>query len=381
MKKKVKGTASNDLGNAFIWSGFEYFLRQNNDSYIIYSPVKYWKVHHLINKLFIKGFAFNRRWFHTNIDACIMVALWSNEYRNLDSFTIQGFDYDELHNCLVDVGMLNIKRVYSMFSTRYYDKRSFTSDLPDGIALGGDGLEVAGNQKVRVVPKYNSNIIGYLVAQSSGFDNPDLNSSLGRCVKYNGNGFYLRSDDYLSKMPLFCASRYITYNRLWTERARIMKSADGADRFNADVTSGKLDQWLRKCLLFTCLEMQNHVRSFTGSDGRFYRNELCLDTTNGDTLASSDLSKLKIGTSEKQLFAQWNNLLAETKKTKEYDSSLTYGVYQIFSEVDTSYKDEDGNTIWNNLEVHSALQSLKTLVKDYYNKEIVPTLFEYEFLK
>ncbi len=32
-------------------------------------------------------------------------------------------------------------------------------------------------------------------------------------------------------------------------------------------------------------------------------------------------------------------------------------------------------------EVHTALQALKTLVKDYYNSEIVPTLFEYEFLK
>ena len=32
------------------------------------------------------------------------------------------------------------------------------------------------------------------------------------------------------------------------------------------------------------------------------------------------------------------------------------------------------------LEVYSALQTLKTLVKEYYNKEIVPALFEYEFL-
>lgn len=69
------------------------------------------------------------------------------------------------------------------------------------------------------------------------------------------------------------------------------------------------------------------------------------------------------------------------KKTKEYNSSLTYGVYQIFAEIDTSYKDDEGKTIWNNIEVHSALQTLKVLVKNYYNKEIVPLLFEYEFLK
>lgn len=186
----------------------------------------------------------------------------------------------------------------------------------------------------------------------------------------------LHKDNYLTKLPMFCASRYITYNRQWTERARIMKSADGADRFNKNINN--LDQWLRKCLLFTCLEMQNHMRSFTGSDGRFYRNELCLD---GDTIASKDLAKLNTNDTEKQLLAQWQHLMAEVKKTKEYNKALTYGVYQIFAEIDTSYKDDDGNTVWNNLEVHSALQTLKNLVKEYYNKEIVPKLFEHEFLK
>lgn len=84
MKKEVKGTVSNDLGNAFIWSAFKYYLRQNTDSYIVFSPVKYWKAQHLINKKFLDGYAFNRRHFHTNIDACVMCALWSNENSNIN---------------------------------------------------------------------------------------------------------------------------------------------------------------------------------------------------------------------------------------------------------------------------------------------------------
>ena len=52
MKKETKGTACNDLGNAFIWSGFKYYLRQPTDSYIVYSPVKYWKIQHLIDREF-----------------------------------------------------------------------------------------------------------------------------------------------------------------------------------------------------------------------------------------------------------------------------------------------------------------------------------------
>lgn len=78
------------------------------------------------------------------------------------------------------------------------------------------------------------------------------------------------------------------------------------------------------------------------------------------------------------------------EKVKEYKelsaripllTSKKKKVYQIFAEIDTSYKDDDNNTVWNNIEVHSALQTLKSLVKDYYNTQIVPTLFEYEFLK
>ena len=50
MKKEVGGTVSNDLGNAFIWSAFKYYLREDTDSYIVYSPVKYWKAQHLVNE-------------------------------------------------------------------------------------------------------------------------------------------------------------------------------------------------------------------------------------------------------------------------------------------------------------------------------------------
>lgn len=379
-KTPASGTAVNDLGNVFIWSAFEYYLRQPTDSYVVYSPVKYWKAQYLIDKRFIEGYAFNRRHFHTNIDACIMCALWSNEDAQLDSFTLTGYDIED-GELVKYPEELSVRRIHEKFSSIYFDKRVFADDENDGILCDANGLERVKQTSIRCIPVVNKNCIGYMVVYTSGFDNPDLHSYLLASGKYDGNGFYMRRDNYLEKLPMFCASRYITYNREWTERARIMKSGDGANRFNADVASGKLDQWLRKCLLFTCVEMQNHMRTFTGSDGRFYRNELCMDTTNGETLASEDLKQLVCGEDEKRIIDQWNVLLDEAKKTAEYDSSLTYGVYQIFAEIDTSYKDDEGKTVWNNLEVHSALQTLKTLVKEYYNKEIVPTLFEYEFLK
>lgn len=380
MRKTVKGSALNDLGNAFIWSAFKYYLRQPTDSYVVYSPVKYWKAQHLIDKKFIKGFAFNRKHFHTKIEACIMCALWTNENINLSHIEINAFDIDN-NNLLVDDGILTVDRIYSLYSQVYYDKRVFDNDIREGVLIGLDGLEKH-DGKIRNKPMYNENVVGYMIANTSGFDNPDLNSGLLIGGRYDGNGFYVRKDNYLEKLPMFCAARYITYNRNWTERARVMKSADGSNKFFKDVKNGILTQFLLKCLVFTCFEMQNHMRSFTGSDNRFYKNELCLDTTNGETLASKDLRNLLANDAEKDLFALWDLILAEAKKTKNYNPKTTYGVYQIFAELNTIKEDEiTGTNIPDYPVLNGHLKSLKQKLKEYYNSEIVPVLFEYEFLK
>lgn len=379
MKKEVKGTVSNDLGNAFIWSAFKYYLRQSTDSYIVFSPVKYWKAQHLIDKEFIKGFAFNRRHFHTNIDACIMCALWG--YKNIENkqLKLSAIDIDKDKNYQY-CGIIDVKRIHTSFSCRFFDKRNF-DDSKGTLLCSLDGLEYSGKGST-FKPIYNKNILGYMAVYSSGFDNPDLHSCLLIGGRYDGHGFYLRKDNYLEKLPMFCASRYITYNRQWTERARIMKSADGADEFFKDISNGKLEQFLLKCLLFTCVEMQNHMRTFTGSDGRFYRNELCLDNTNGETIATHDIKNLILNKKEMDILNQWKTIFEYAKETKNYNPDLTYGVYQIFAELDTSHIDETtGDTIWDYVELHTALAGLKALVKNYYNSEIVPTLFKYEFLK
>ena len=76
--------------------------------------------------------------------------------------------------------------------------------------------------------------------------------------------------------------------------------------------------------------------------------------------------------------------MEHVKETKEYDDNFTYGIYQITEEIDTSYTDTSSKkkkTIYNNIQVHSDLRAMKELCKEYYNREIVPTLFEYELLK
>ena len=78
----------------------------------------------------------------------------------------------------------------------------------------------------------------------------------------------------------------------------------------------------------------------------------------------------------------WEVILKWAKKTKNYTPNLTYGIYQIFAELNTLTPDEEtGENKPDYPELNGALKSLKQKVKDYYNSEIVPVLFEYEFLK
>lgn len=269
-----------------------------------------------------------------------------------------------------------------MFSQKYYERKPFDDSTDDGILTGLNGLEAEQNVKRRIKPLHSPKMLGYLVADSIGFDNPDAKSSLLVAGRYNGNGFYLRNDNFLEKLPMFAASRYITYNRSWTERGRIMKSGDGADRYYIDLKKGKLDSFLLKCLLFTVLEPQNHMREFVGSDGRHYKNQLCLDTTNGETLAYKAIQSMVKTEEEKTLIKLWEKILSEAKKTARYVPTYNYGLYQIKEELNTSHFDEEtGSTVPDYPELNGDIVTLAHHVKDYYLKDIVPTLFEYEFLK
>ena len=390
MKKEVSGTATNEMGNAFIWSAFKYFLRQPTDSYIVFSPVKYWKAQHLINKKFMGGFGFNRRHFHTNIDACIMVAYWSNENSNVNEFFIEGFDIDENGN-YVDCGNLDVRRIHGLAS-KYYDNRMFEDDTEDGIAVSLKGDELPAGKPHRVKALYNDNIVGYMVVMQSGFDNPDLNSGLTVAGRYDGNGFFLRNDTWLSKLPIFAASRYCTYNRTWTERARVMKSSDKKVLFEHDLSSGTLDEFIKRCLIFTCFEPQNHCRSFIGSDGRFYKNELCFDNLDGKkTLAREKLNEFitkgyKLSDEEQAMFDKWKAIMEKVHETDEYKPVFNYGLYQIEEEINIKVqqgvkKDGSPNMVTKYGDLNNLIKDLKNMVKNYYLDNLVDTLFEYEFLK
>lgn len=368
--KEISGTSRNEMSNIFIWSGFKYYLRQPTDSMILFSPLKYWKSQHVINKSFAKGFIFNRKHFHASASA-IGCILWENVNTKIDTIECDVFDINA-KNELEYVKETSVKTVNHTLS-ELYDKRSFVDDV-EGLSGAMNGEEAIG-KKIRTKGYYNKNIIGYLITQSFGFENPRLATNLTRLPMYNGNGFYLRNDTYLKYMPLFVAGKYSIEDNWW-ENGTIGKSSDKGFAFEKDKAL------LKSCLIYACLCYYNKCLSFDGSDGRYYRSELCFDTTNGDTVASADLSKMTLDNDEKELMGIWEKILEEAKKTANYDSRLTYGVYQITKELNTSHKSQDGKmTIYDYPNLNGYLVSLREMLKAYYKSHITAKMFEYELLK
>lgn len=361
-----------ELTNLFIWSGLKYYLRQDTDSYILFSPCKYFKTIGLTDNItFEEGYVFNRKHFHAT-PSIISCVYWNNTkvIKPEDNYELEIFDIED--DLCVSKGSLVVKKVNTTF-LNYFDKRKFTNDTEDAVYLGRDGEEDFSHKKDGK-SLFNDNIIGYLRVIDYSAD--AMNSILIRETYFGTRGFYLRKDNYLDKMPLFVAKKYPQDE--WYEKDIYYTNSDGGDVYTHD------NDFLKSCLIYTCLSNQNKCLSFDGSDGRYYRNELCFDTTNGDTVASADLAKMTLDADEKALMKLWDDILAEAKKTANYDSRLTYGVYQITKELNTSHKTGAGRsqqTVYDYPTLNGYLETLRTNLKAYYKSHITDKMFQYELLK
>ena len=389
---RLKGASSNDMANVFIWSAIHHYMRQDADSLIVYAPIKYWKNNTWMNKEFIDGYIFNRHHFHTNSDVAITCVLWSNEECEQDSITLKCRNIKNGQVVKDNYDSLEVKRVFSQFSEKYYDKRSFKDDIVakkgdvSGVWCQTNGQEAI-NKNIRVNSVDNNNIMGYLTAKSNITENPALKTYLLRKTAYDGNGFQLRKDNFVEKLPMFAAGWWYTYNPKWELRGTIYRTGDGCDKYELAVKQGKLDQWLKKVVFYTCMEHYNKCRSFIASNGQTYMNELCLDNL-GDytTEASKAIADMNMNDRELEILDVYHRILAEAKKTKNYNPSFTYGIFQIEEELNTSHKEKKPGRkteqiVYDYPILNSRLKDMRRMVKEYYQEEIQNTLFEYEFLK
>lgn len=372
-KHGLKGALLNELTNRFIWSGFHYYLRQKTDSFIVFSPVKYFKQYDYIDADFAKGYLFNRKHFHAT-PAGVSCILWHNDKPQASNqIILKAYDLTA-DNQLKYIKDINIKHVVNNFSSTLYDKRTFANDKTDGICCNLDGTERTNERTIRVKKLYNSNIIGYIRASSFNFD--ALSHQLLRAGEYDANGFFVRKDNYLTKLPLWVAKLVPLQN--WYEKEVYATTSDGGTKYTKDKA------FLQHCLLYTCLSNQNKCLSFTGSDNRYYRNELCFDDTNGTTQALKDLDQNSLSDQEQNLLDLWDNILQEAKKTANYDPKLTYGAYQITKELNTFHNEGIGTRqkkVADYPVLNGYLVSLRDNLKQYYLDVIKSDMFNYELIK
>lgn len=368
-EKLANKTVAYDLSNLFIWSSYKYYLRQPTDSYILFSPIKYWKMHQLSANKCIEGYVFNRNHFHATASA-IFCILWSQEYDTSETLTLKAFDIIDGKIVEIEQSPITCKKVRSM-SNKYFPSTSiFTGD--NGIVCGLDGVEI--KKKARGKALFNKDYFAYL--RLNGFNLDALNRTLTTVMPYPAMGRYLTKENYLKLLPLFSAKLFP--EEQWYDRDIYATTSDGGDAYTKD------KDFLKSCLIYTCLSNQNKCLSFTGSDGRYYRNELCFDNTHGNTVASADLLKMVFDEDEEDLINTWGEILEKAKQTKNYNPELTYGVYQITKELNTFKEVGSGRTktkVYDYPNLNSNLNSLRIKLKEYYKSHITDKMFEYELLK
>ena len=358
-----------DLTNQFVWSGVNYYLRQSTDSYVLFSPVKWWKSCGIVDIKMMQGYLFNRKYFHAG-EAAISCALWINETAtNIESIELEAFATDD-----TSVGQkIVVKKCHNTFSA-YYHKN--INGVETTVFCNDDGTEAV-NKKCDGKSIYSDDVVGYI--SPTGFTLDAKHKNLVRMTNYNNRGTYMLKSNYLNFVPLFAAKEYPCDNFYEKGESCIyFTTSDGGNAYTKDKV------FLKSCLIYTCLSNHNKCLSFAGSDGRYYRNELCFDTTNGDTVASADLAIMALDAESKKLMTLWENILAEAKKTANYNPKLTYGVYQITKELNTSHEEGTGTskkTVYDYPTLNGYLVALRTALKSYYKSHITDKMFKYELLK
>ena len=369
-----------DIMNLFIWSAFKYYLRQPTDSYILFSPVKYYKNIHLVDKRFMGGYAFNRDHFHAS-PSVISCIYWSNEDKpKSESILLQTYDIDTYKNAIVreEEHDLQVPKVYNNISD-LSDKREDSTDIESitSIAVvGADGYEKKDwvYSKGRK-PKYNDNIIAYMVSKSFMIDSKQYNlvrTNFDTGLK-NSYGFWLRKDNFLEKLPMFVA-KLLPMDK-WYEKEVYFTTSDKGTAYVHD------RNFLKTCLIYTCLSNQNKCVSFYGSDERYYRNELCFDY---GTLASETLNEFELDSDEENLMYLWKKILSEAHTTNNYNNVYSYGVYQISEELNTFQIEGTGRNkhkVYDYVDLNGDLNSLRENLKTYYRSHILDKIFKYELVK
>lgn len=327
MIELIGGNECNELGHQFIWSAWEY-IKPNE--YILFSPIKYWKLYNLSNRKFINGTLCKSELFNTPNKFAISLIHWEK--------TIE-------HNNTIEVNIENtkekvvIKKCIEKFKydKNIYDSNPIANYRAESFMLGTQNVYLSNNQNDTVLWKRTK-------------------------------PFY--KENILDIMPLFVSKLKYNYYDSWTEKIIIFNSFDGQNNYKSDI------DFKNNCLLYSCLIDYNQCIS-----NNFILNELCLlQNTISDLILNNYFEN-------HNLIKLWKDVLIEIENKYEYNKNLKYGLYQIQKEI--NIKEKSGHYKKTGEEIlilkypilDEKIKILKNELKIFYINILQPKLFQYELLK
>lgn len=382
-KKAVRAlgrTEKNDLAHLFIWSGFDKYLTSENDYYILFDPIKYWKGQNLCNKQFVEGILCNRKAFHATASAISLIC-WRNIEEERDTLILPAYsengDFEE---------NVVIKKIKLLYSKGVYDKREFDDDY-NSVALRADGTEYTSQKGQQVKAIANNNPEHAILAYNDNhsIDIDPKNFHFTRLGYYAAHGYYYRSDNFIESVAPFCAGVYPSKN--WYEKGVYGKTYKEGRPDLQDV------DFTRKCLLYMLLTANNKCKSFIDSTGISYRNELCFEE---GTIGFNKYYELKDNTFDAQeelLIEAWKNLKKHVKDDNNFGAleykelkngfgqDFTLGLWQIIEDINIDNHSDTKKKTKKYKKLDTEIKSFKTKLATFYEEKIKPKLFEYELVK
>lgn len=329
-EKFDKKNANRDSANLFIWSAFKYYLKKKEDTYVLFSPIKYWKSQHIIDKKIVRGYLCNRAHFNAT-EGGIALIEWQNIDDNNDELILDS-----------DLGNRTIKKHYE--NPLRLMKDSNEQD------------EIAWLFNLSNIPKPdNGKLINIVDPEYRKVQKP----------------YKLAEDNILVMIPLYAANCYEYED--YTEKEVIMKSSDKGNLYTGDT------EFLRKCFLWGGLTRKN--RCVSNSE---IKNQYCFGQ---NSKADQILNKLNMDSVDLDLYNLWVDVLSCAKQKNEYNSDYLYGLTQIDDDINIMIGSGQFNKkgeeikIRKYLDLSEKISKLKQELKNYYKTQIRDKLYTYELLK